>query len=192
MQALSRHDPRSGDPSSVQAFIPIPDNTGLVDNYAELYPPKKWKDPLTYLCTSATVEEHITDAIAEGFTYYMDERDAEWLNRNNEAARGEGTSAQGAISANARTSVRNAKGKGKEDASVQITENEFELVMGAFEWVTQHNTEFLHLVRPHVRCVAAMIERVYRVCKTGCPFLASPSIRLSSHRRYLATCSHRT
>ncbi|KAL1703283.1 enhancer of polycomb-like-domain-containing protein [Schizophyllum commune] len=145
LQALSRHDPRSGDPSSVQAFIPIPDNTGLVDNYAELYPPKKWKDPLTYLCTSATVEEHITDAIAEGFTYYMDERDAEWLNRNNEAARGEGTSAQGAISANARTSVRNAKGKGKEDASVQITENEFELVMGAFEWVTQHNTEFLHL-----------------------------------------------
>ncbi|KAL1744590.1 enhancer of polycomb-like-domain-containing protein [Schizophyllum fasciatum] len=145
LQALSRHDPRSGDPSSVQAFIPIPDNTGLVPNYAELYPPKKWRDPLTYLCTSATVEEHIADAIADGFTYYMDERDADWLNRNNETARGEGTSAQGAISANARTSVRNAKGKGKEDASVQITENEFELVMGAFEWVTQHNTEFLHL-----------------------------------------------
>ncbi|TRM59513.1 enhancer of polycomb-like-domain-containing protein, partial [Schizophyllum amplum] len=145
LQALSRHDPRSGGASSVQAFIPIPDNTGVADNYDTLYPPKKWKDPITYLCTSTTVEESITDAIADGLTYYLDERDADWLNRNNEAARGEGTSAQGAISANARTSVRNTKGKGKEDASVLITENEFELVMGAFEWVTQQNTEFLHI-----------------------------------------------
>jgi len=80
----------------------------------------------------------------------MDERDKEWLDKNNEEARSEGTSAQGAVSTT-RTSQRSAKAKGKEpDVSqpVAISEDEFELVMGLFEKVTHEKTEFLH----HVRC----------------------------------------
>jgi enhancer of polycomb-like protein len=50
----------------------------------------------------------------------------------------------------ARTSVRSAKVKGKEPESslpVVISEDEFELVIGIFEEVTQERTEFLHHVR---------------------------------------------
>lgn len=130
------------------AFIPTPDSTGIVDNYEELYPPTRWKDPATYVCTSQIVEEAITNGLANGFTYYIDERDKEWLDKNNEEARGEGTSAQGAISASStRTSARSAKVKGKEPESslpIVISEDEFELVMGLFEKVTHERTEFLH------------------------------------------------
>jgi hypothetical protein len=89
----------------------------------------------------------------------MDERDKEWLDKNNEEARGEGTSAQGAVSTPGtatRTSQRSAKAKGKEPDVAQpivISEDEFELVMGLFEKVTHEKTEFLHHVRyfpPHV------------------------------------------
>lgn len=80
----------------------------------------------------------------------MDERDKEWLDKNNEEARGEGTSAQGAVSTSGlRTSARSAKAKGKEPESTQpvvISEDEFELVMGVFEKVTHDRTEFLHHV----------------------------------------------
>ncbi|TFK21706.1 hypothetical protein FA15DRAFT_597418 [Coprinopsis marcescibilis] len=132
------------------AFIPTPDSTGTVDNADELYPPNKWRDPATYACTSSIVEEHITNGIANGFTYYMDERDKEWLDKNNEEARGEGTSAQGAVSAsgsNIRTSARSAKSKGKEpdvNQPTAVSEDEFELVMGLFEKITHEKTEFLH------------------------------------------------
>ncbi|KAF9467645.1 enhancer of polycomb-like-domain-containing protein [Collybia nuda] len=130
------------------AYIPTPDSTGVVSNYEELYPPNRWKDPQTFVASSTTVEEACTNALASGFTYYMDERDKEWLDKNNEEARGEGTSAQGAISAsNTRTSARSAKAKGKEpDVSqpVVISEDEFELVMGLFEKVTHEKTEYLH------------------------------------------------
>ncbi|KAL0958917.1 hypothetical protein HGRIS_014234 [Hohenbuehelia grisea] len=79
----------------------------------------------------------------------MDERDQEWLEKNNEEARGEGTSVQGAVSAanSTRTSARSAKAKGKEPESTQpvaITEDLFELVMGLFEKATHEKTEFLH------------------------------------------------
>lgn len=83
----------------------------------------------------------------------MDERDKEWLDRNNEEARGEGTSVQGAVSASGATTrscpQRSAKAKGKEPESAQavaITEDEFELVMGIFEKITHDKTEFLHHV----------------------------------------------
>ena len=84
----------------------------------------------------------------------MDERDKEWMDRNNEEARGEGTSVQGAVStsgvATRSCPQRSAKARGKEPESVQavaITEDEFELVMGIFEKVTHDKTEFLHHVR---------------------------------------------
>lgn len=130
------------------AFIPTPDSTGVVDNYEEFYPHNRWKDPATYVCSSLSVEEHIVDGLAGGFTYYMDERDKEWLDKNNEEARGEGTSVQGAVSASGtRTSARSAKAKGKEpDVSqpVVISEDEFELVMGIYEKVTSEKYEYLH------------------------------------------------
>jgi len=99
------------------------------------------------------VEESIAGGIANGFTYYMDERDKEWLDRNNEEGRGEGTSAQGAVSVSSPRTSRSAKAKGKEPEASQpvvISEDEFELVMGAFEKITHDRTEFLH----HVRLVA--------------------------------------
>jgi len=72
------------------------------------------------------------------------------LDKNNEEARGEGTSAQGAVSATGtRSSSRSAKAKGKEPDVVQpvaITEDEFELVIGIFEKATHERTEFLHHV----------------------------------------------
>lgn len=79
----------------------------------------------------------------------MDERDKEWLDKNNEEARGEGTSAQGAVLSTTR-SGRSAR-KGKEPVegpqAVAMSEDEFELVMGLFEKVTHEKTPFLHHVR---------------------------------------------
>ncbi|KAG6837096.1 hypothetical protein H0H93_014989, partial [Arthromyces matolae] len=129
-----------------QAYIPTPDSTGVVDNYKDLYPSDRWKDPSSLLATSSTVEEAISNALAEGMTYYMDERDKEWLDKNNEEGRGEGTSAQGSVSST-RTSSRSAKGKGKEPEASHpliISEDEFELVMGLYEKVTHEKTEYLH------------------------------------------------
>ncbi|KAH7923575.1 hypothetical protein BV22DRAFT_1015104 [Leucogyrophana mollusca] len=139
-------------PAAPAAFIPTPDSNGLVDNYAELYPPDRWRDPASYIKSSETVEEACSNALIDAFTYLMDERDKDWLDRNNEEARGEGTSAQGAVSTPGTTtrsglSQRSAKSKGKEPESAQpvgITEDEFELVMGIFEKVTHEKTEFLH------------------------------------------------
>lgn len=157
------------------AYIPTPDSTGIVDNYDELYPSHRWKEPATYLCTSTTVEEACTNAIASGFTYYMDERDKDWLDKNNEEARGEGTSAQGAISASGtRTSARSAKAKGKEpevSQPVVITEDEFELVMGLFEKVTHEKTEYLHHVGQACIKVAISDHRGQSM-ETGMPFPA--------------------
>ncbi|KDQ53289.1 hypothetical protein JAAARDRAFT_137127 [Jaapia argillacea MUCL 33604] len=134
------------------AFIPIPDSTGIVEGYEELYPSGRWTDPHNYVKTSETVEESCTNALANGFTYYMDERDKEWLDKNNEEARGEGTSVQGSVSSNGATTrsgwtQRSAKSKGKEPDVPQpltITEDQFELVMGIFEKVTHDKTEYLH------------------------------------------------
>jgi enhancer of polycomb-like protein len=56
-------------------------NTRLDRNYDELYPSSQWKDPATYVYTLWTVEESIVNGIASRFTYYMDERDQEWLDR---------------------------------------------------------------------------------------------------------------
>ncbi|RPD66682.1 hypothetical protein L226DRAFT_453767 [Lentinus tigrinus ALCF2SS1-7] len=154
--AASRHQAtarstRSGDKekeSAPAAYIPTPDSTGIVQNYEELYPPGRWRDPFSYVKSSDTVEEAISYALANGFIYYMDERDKEWLDKNNEQARGEGMSTQAAPTSSTR-SGRSAKAKGKEPdvaLPVSITEDEFELVMAIFEKVTHEKTEFLHHV----------------------------------------------
>ncbi|KAG7087533.1 hypothetical protein E1B28_013492 [Marasmius oreades] len=130
------------------AFIPIPDSAGVVDDYEQLYPPNRWKDTVAYIQFTSTTEECATAALANGFSYYMDERDMDWLTKNNEEARGEGTSVQGAFSCSGtRTSGRSAKAKGKEPDSpspVSMTEDEFEFVMGLYEKMTHEKTEFLH------------------------------------------------
>jgi len=136
------------------AYIPTPDSTGIVDGFEDLYPPGKWTDPATYIRSSETVDDAIDSGLTGTFTYFMDERDQEWLDKNNEEARGEGTSAQGAVSiagtsTRSGSSLRSAKAKGKEPEVVQpivISENEFELAMGLFEKVTHEKTEFLHHV----------------------------------------------
>lgn len=115
------------------AYIPTPDSTGKVDNHEELYPPGKWKDPVTYLKSSDSTEEATIFALAGGFIYYMDERDKEWLDKNNEEARGEGPS-------------KRPSRKGKEPETIPMTEDEFELVMAIFEKVTHEKAEFLHHV----------------------------------------------
>ncbi|KAF9039427.1 hypothetical protein BDZ89DRAFT_1156893 [Hymenopellis radicata] len=128
------------------AYIPTPDSTGIVHNYPQLYPSNRYKDPATYVCSSRTVEESSNGGLAHGICYYMDEKDKEWVDRINEEARGEGTSAQAALSM-PRTSGRSTKAKGKEAESIPpitMSEDEFELVMGLFELITHEETEYLH------------------------------------------------
>ncbi|KAI0659248.1 enhancer of polycomb-like-domain-containing protein [Cubamyces menziesii] len=158
--------------SAPAAYIPTPDSTGIVPNYEELYPSGRWKDPITYVKSSDTVEEATSFALANGFIYYMDERDKEWLDKNNEEARGEGTSAQGAMSGTSTRSGRSAKAKGKEPdvtQPVSMTEDEFELVMAIFEKVTHEKTEFLH----HVGNQSSRNEHVFKGnqgLEQGAPF----------------------
>ena len=155
-QSIARSTRAAPDKDSSQpaAYIPTPDSTGIVQDYEQCYPPKRWHDPTSYVKSSDTLEECTSSALVGGFIYYMDERDKEWLDRNNEEARGEGTSAQGAVSGSTR-SGRSSKAKGKDpevSQPVVMSEDEFELVMAVFEKVTHEKTEFLHHVRPFL-CV---------------------------------------
>ncbi|KAF8147792.1 enhancer of polycomb-like-domain-containing protein [Mycena galopus ATCC 62051] len=113
-------------------FIPTPGAIRIVDNYDELYPKDRWTDPVSYLKTTQTVEEACSHGLVEHeYTYYMDETDKLWLDKNNQQARGEGTSAQGA------RSVYKGKAKSPEmGVPVSISEDEFELVMGLLEKIT--------------------------------------------------------
>jgi enhancer of polycomb-like protein len=139
-------------------FIPILDNTGLVEDYKSLYPTDQWHEPFSYVKTSETIEETTQDSLLHGFTYLMDGHDNKWLDKNNKEAHGKGTSAQGTVSTSGtttRTSQLSAKMKGKEPDVVQpivISEDEFELVMGLFEKVTHEKTEFLHPVCHCITC----------------------------------------
>ncbi|PBK77793.1 hypothetical protein ARMSODRAFT_9115 [Armillaria solidipes] len=132
---------------SSSVFIPTPDSTGVVDNYESLYPANRWSDPVPYIFSSLTVEECVSGGLAHGATYYMDEKDEEWLSKNNEEARGVGTSSQAALNPGTRTSARSTKAKGKEsdnNSPIEISEDQFELVMGLFELITHEETEYLH------------------------------------------------
>ncbi|GJJ13337.1 hypothetical protein Clacol_007589 [Clathrus columnatus] len=146
------------------AFIPTPDATGVIKNYDELYPPKRYKDPLTHIRSSESLDEACVGGLSGSFSYFLDERDLEWLTKHNCAARGEGTSANGTALNGAehspRTSnrvvpPRSSKSKGKEpDVSsslvnhrpMPIDEDQFELIMGLFEkWTDEHISPYLHL-----------------------------------------------
>ncbi|KAF9519381.1 hypothetical protein BS47DRAFT_29976 [Hydnum rufescens UP504] len=129
------------------ASIPIPDATGIVEDYTQQYPPDVWTDPNTYIKSSDTVEESIEGVLLGSFTYDMDERDVEWLEKNNSIARGEGSSTS-PVSGRTHPPSRNAKTRSKETTdrpSFVITETELELVMGLFEKFTDERCPYLHL-----------------------------------------------
>lgn len=120
------------------------------------------------------MEESINNSLNAGFAYYMDEYDKEWLDKNNEEARGEGTSAQGAVSgARSASSQRSAKAKGKEPEVTQpvvMSEDEFELVMAVFEKVTHDKTEYLHHVSRIHLTPQRRINHVIQGLAEGMPF----------------------
>lgn len=103
-----------------------------------------WERSTLVAKASDTLEESQGDVLTGGYAYVLDERDEEWLGRNNKTANGEGTSASGAAGT---PRGRSAKARGKEPEvvpSVAITEDEFELVMGLFERLTEERLPFLH------------------------------------------------
>ena len=153
-EGSSRQGEASKPSTTPRAFIPVPDAEGIVENVDELYPPGRWVEYATYIKFSDTVDEALLYGLSDGFSYIMDERDVEWLEKNNQEARGEGTSSQGVASTSGATTrsggSRSTKSKGKEadmSSPVVMNEDEFELVMGLFEKVTHDNTPFLHVVR---------------------------------------------
>ncbi|KAG8946440.1 Enhancer of polycomb-like protein 1 [Tulasnella sp. 419] len=101
--------------------------------------------------TPGLLEECQTDVLAAGYSYVMDERDADWLDKITKLASGEGPS-NGVPStprpdASARRSAK-SRGKAPEASpsnTFTITEDEFELVMGLLEKVTDEKMPFLHL-----------------------------------------------
>ncbi|CAE6500434.1 unnamed protein product [Rhizoctonia solani] len=133
----------SGQPraSGSGAYIPTPDAAGHVPDWERFYPHNRWEEPEGYIRFSDTIEETQVEAVAAGCTYYMDEVDAEWLAKNNaelaDAAR---------ASSPSRGPPRSAKARGKEpeSPSVAISEDEFELVMGVLERITDERHPCLH------------------------------------------------
>lgn len=159
--------------SATSVYIPTPASNGLVENYQALYPPDRWHDTTTYIVSSNTVDVACDAGLANGFTYYMDERDAEWLHRHNEIARGEGTSSQPFISSTSlRASGRSAKAKGKQpeiNEHVPISLDEFELVMGIFEKLTHDKPEYLTRVSllVHFMYMCGLIHcRAFKLAKS--------------------------
>ncbi|KIY69493.1 hypothetical protein CYLTODRAFT_452585 [Cylindrobasidium torrendii FP15055 ss-10] len=133
---VGHHEPK--------AFIPTPRSTKTAPDDAlhAHYSSRKWDHPQSYICFSDTVDEAVKAALDHGSTYYMDERDKVWLDRNNQDARGESTST------NPCTISSPASPKGKEPeatvAAIKLSEDEFELVMGLFELITHEQTMLLH------------------------------------------------
>ncbi|KAG9019757.1 Enhancer of polycomb-like protein 1 [Tulasnella sp. 427] len=122
--------------------IPTPDATGKVENHAELYPDASYKPSIMLAKASDTVEDCMGDALGGGYAYFMDERDADWLEKVNKSAAGGSSDVSGTPRA------RSAKARGKEPESPNsssISEDDFELVMGLFERVTEEKFPYLHL-----------------------------------------------
>ena len=154
--------------------IPVPDSTGIIDNYEELYKPNRWQDPATYIRSSQGIDEYCDNALANQLTYYLDERDAEWLDRNNKFARGEGTSVQGALLEGRMIPSlylsRGLKATERDTDPVQpleISQDEFELVMGIYEKTTQEQAACLpnvcHGYGPAQKLIFSPVCRVSRL-----------------------------
>jgi len=121
--------------SPTSLLLHLSNSTGVVDNYEEIYCPAHWKQPDTYARFSDTVEESGASAIIDGFSYSMDN---EWLDRNNEEARGEGTRAQGTLATSGTTTQCQGERQGTGLCSACYYLGRF--VMGIFENVTHDKT----------------------------------------------------
>lgn len=154
--------------------IPTPDAGGKVENYAELYPDIGFQSSIMLVKSSDTVEDHLGDALGGGFAYFLDERDAEWLEKSNKSA----TGGPGDVSGTPR--ARSAKARGKEPetaSSTAISEDDFELVMGLFERVTEEKFPYLHLVRMRVDRWSRLTADDPYPCRPPQSFLPSPTTK---------------
>jgi hypothetical protein len=129
-----------------------------------------WTDSITYVKSSDTVEENIEGVFLGGFMYNMDERDVEWLEKNNSIARGEGSSTS-PVSGRSHVPSRNAKTRSKggkevtDRPSFVITETELELVMVLIEMFTGERCPYLHLVCLSIFIVHVVIVNALLGCQ---------------------------
>lgn len=141
-----------------ELVIPVPDHAGTVDSYEQHYPADRWTDTHSYLKVSSVVEECIEAGLNDGFTYYMDEQDQEWLDAQNKLA---STLPITPISAAPRASRRGSIRESAEPPrAFPASYDEFELVMGVLELVTEQKAPLLH----HV-------GQIYMMHKNGCSSL---------------------
>ncbi|KAG8940291.1 Enhancer of polycomb-like protein 1 [Tulasnella sp. 419] len=100
--------------------------------------------------TPGLLEECQTDTLTGGYSYVMDERGADWLDKNNKLASSEGSSNGVPSTPRPDASTRHsAKSHGKEPEALPsnvftITEDEFELVMGLLKKVMDKKMPLLH------------------------------------------------
>ncbi|KAJ7892246.1 hypothetical protein B0H14DRAFT_3688393 [Mycena olivaceomarginata] len=123
--------------------------------YAQLYPPARWEDPVSYVQTTQT-----SVLAGEECTYYMDEVDEQWLDKNNRQARGE-------------------NGQDKDPnigVPISISKDEFELVMGLLEKFTDQQGR-MRPRRPPPRAAAKLHNQISENRRTapeqGSPFSVS-------------------
>ncbi|PWN24763.1 hypothetical protein BDZ90DRAFT_262981 [Jaminaea rosea] len=114
--------------------IPTPESKQVLQTkeYARLYPPGTYQDPISYVRSSSTLEDAI-----KGPSYNLDEDDNEWLQRHNAAAQEAEVAA-----AQAR---KNHKASQQVPVTTTITEDELEMVLTVFEQYTNDKVPFAHL-----------------------------------------------
>jgi hypothetical protein len=149
-------------------IIPTPDAQGVVDNYNELYPPKSHEMSYAILKFSDTLEECHKYGLA-GRSYTMDERDAAWLEKWNQQARGEGTS-----TGPTRRSRGKASTETEETPSIAMDEDWFELVMGMFEKFSSEHFPFLHVVSPRYTTSFILLTMFVRIMPILSSHILSP------------------
>ena len=132
--------------------IPTPDATGIVAEYESLYATHVFREPVTMVRFSDTVED------TSGITYTLDEDDEDWLiSYNSQFADGHSDRLHTANGLNGvhrdidgnRLSKSPRRDKGKEVALQPgpLGEDDFELLMDHFEKTTEDQVPLLHLVR---------------------------------------------
>lgn len=161
--------------------IPTPDADGVVQEFDTKYPPLSWHEPYSYIKFSDNVEDSVQCALTGNYTYLIDEGDSVWLDKNNKLARGEGSSSSPAPpSRGAVAASRSSKARGKDpelSSPFVITEDEFELIMGLLEKLTDEKCPFLHLVRSSGCCSTTPLIPLFRMFPV---FLPSPNTNSSS------------
>ena len=127
-----------------ELVIPVPDHAGTLDRYETHYPAERWTDPHSFVKVSSVVEECIDAGLNGGYTYYMDEQDQEWLDAQNKLA---STLPPTPVSAAPRASRRGSMRESAEPPrAFPASYDEFELVMGVLEQVTEQKAPLLHHV----------------------------------------------